>query len=448
MDNSSTEDSSSDYSTESSEDDGMETAQINGIKINLPQGLCERQDIFKEIFTSEVWNSFSDENKQHLQTFLPNFPENDELEKTKTLQRLFDFDTFKFYSPLAKFHNDLKAGYFRPDIARMRKIILKAERKEAKYRYNTFREQLKHEVIQSQAKLLNQIRNLPPGVEPKQERRKFNIDYVSHRTKRRYFQTLASIRAKTDDPGCSSDENYPEGAPVSLSKKQKRHLNSIKNSINNSKEKYFTSTMYEKSNITINFEKYIVPNYNPFYVNDESYKNLIHQHKKRKLENPDDLELRTKGITLSDIIWRTQLPYNKNMPITNKHPIENKVIKIKKLRKEHHNYSSHRKSPEVSVSHKMKGLDSSNTESDSDSVIDPVVPKPKVNKNRSSSQKESILKVKSETPIPTPEPIQTSIADVNSPAVAVGSSETTVVKSVNNSNVATYDKMMPVRVED
>ncbi|KAJ8947525.1 hypothetical protein NQ318_005002 [Aromia moschata] len=171
----SSEDSSSDYSTESSEDDGMETAQINGFKIQLPQGLCERQDIFKELFTTEVWNSLSDVHRQHLQTFLPNFPENDELEKTKTLQRLFDLDVFKFNSPLVKFHNDLKAGYFRPDIARMRKIINKAEKKEAKYRYKTYREQLKHEVIESQAKLLNQIRNLPPGVEPRPEKRKMKI---------------------------------------------------------------------------------------------------------------------------------------------------------------------------------------------------------------------------------------------------------------------------------
>lgn len=448
MDNSSTEDSSSDYSTESSEDDGMETAQINGIKIQLPQGLCERQDIFREIFTSEVWNSFSDVHKQHLQTFLPNFPENDELEKTKTLQRLFDFDTFKFYSPIAKFHDDLKAGYFRPDIARMRKIIQKAEQKEAKYRYKTFREQLKHEVVESQHKLLNQIRNLPPGAEPKHERRKFNVDYVSHRTKRRYFQTLASIRAKTDDPGCSSDENYPEGAPVSLSKKQKRHLNSIKNSLNSSKEKYFTSTMYEKSNVIVDFEKYIVPNHNPFYVNDESYKNLIYQHKKRKFDDPEDPDLKTKGITLSDIIWRTQLPYNKNMPIVTKHPVETKVVKIKKLKKEHHHYSSHRKSPEVHiVGHKAKILDTSNSESDSDSVLDSAMSKSKNNRNKISSQKEVTPKTKKEAPIATPESIQTPTKDISPTPVAANGTEP-AVKTVSTSNLTTYDKITPVRVED
>lgn len=446
MESSSSEESSSDYSTDSSEDDGMETAQINDNRIVLPQGLCERQDIFREIFTSEVWNSFSDVHKQHLQTFLPNFPENDELEKTKTLQRLFDFDVFKFYSPLAKFHNDLKAGYFRPDIARMRKVIQKAEHKEAKYRYKRFREQLKHEVTESQARLLNQIRNLPPGVEPKHERRKFNVNYVSNRTKRRYFQTLMSIRTKTDDPGCSSDENYPEGPPIPLSKKQKRHLNSIKNSLNSSKEKFFTSTMYEKSTFNIDFEKYIVPNHNPFYINDESYKNLIYQHRKRKLEYSTDPEMKMKGLSLSDIIWRTQLPYNKTMPINLKHPIETKVAKLKKLKKEHHSFNTHKKT-EGHVNHKSKSVGSSNTESDSDSVVDSVGPRIKTNKTRPLSYKDFNTKIKKEIVVPTVETTQPT-ADINHLPVTTNGNESTAVKTVNNSSLTTYDKITPVRVED
>nr|CAH7757652.1 unnamed protein product [Callosobruchus chinensis] len=333
MDNSSSEESSSDYSTESSEDDGMETAQINDVKLQLPQGLCEKQEIFREIISTEVWNSLSDENRQHLQTFLPNFPENDELEKTKTLQRLFDFDVFHFNSPLVKFHDNLKAGYFRPDIARMRKIIHKAERKEAKYRYKTFREQLKYEVIESRNTLITQIKNLPPGQEPRQERRKSNVDYVSHRTKRRYFQILSSIRSKTDDQGCSSDENYPDGPPVPLSRKQKRHLNSIKNSLSNSKEKFFTSTMTAKLNGSpLDLESYITPNHNPFYVNDESYKNLLYQHRSRKCETRSDPELNTKGITLKDVIHRTQLPYNKNLLLPTKH--DSKMMSRKRMKRE------------------------------------------------------------------------------------------------------------------
>ncbi|VEN48041.1 unnamed protein product, partial [Callosobruchus maculatus] len=452
MDNSSSEESSSDYSTESSEDDGMETAQINDVKLQLPQGLCEKQEIFREIISTEVWNSLSDENRQHLQTFLPNFPENDELEKTKTLQRLFDFDVFHFNSPVVKFHDNLKAGYFRPDIARMRKIIHKAERKEAKYRYKTFREQLKYEVIESRNKLLTQIKNLPPGQEPRQERRKSNVDYVSHRTKRRYFQILSSIRSKTDDPGCSSDENYPDGPPVPMSRKQKRHLNSIKNSLSNSKEKFFTSTMTAKLNGSpVDLESYITPNHNPFYVNDESYKNLLYQHRRRKCETPSDPELNTKGVTLKDVIHRTQLPYNKNLLLPTKH--DSKIMSRKRMKREHVNGRS------SEVSKKVKHLydhHSTNSDTDSDSTVNTVSANSSKHSFKSNKLKLHLKKlspaktkveVKKEAPSNPDMGKQVSLPTTANPVSSKSNSEPAAPPS-SSSNSSYYNTITPVKIED
>lgn len=136
-DESSSEDrtTSSDSSTDSSDDEKLETVHLCGSRFQLPQGLCERTDIFYEFFSAQTWNSLSEVNKQHLRDFLPTFPENDEQEKNVTLQKLFDGDTFRFTNPLQDFHNHLKAGHYRPDIAKMRYLIRKAERKEAKFRY-------------------------------------------------------------------------------------------------------------------------------------------------------------------------------------------------------------------------------------------------------------------------------------------------------------------------
>lgn len=72
-------------------------------------------------------------------------------------------------------------------------------------------------------------------------------DPLVHRTKRRYFQELAAIKAKVDETGFSSDENYPEGPPVPPSRKQKRHLNSIRNSLVMNGEKIYVSTMATKA---------------------------------------------------------------------------------------------------------------------------------------------------------------------------------------------------------
>lgn len=49
----------------------------------------------------------------------------------------------------------------------MRQMIRKAEEMEAKQRYRSFKQRLKRDVLESRRKLLNVVRNLPPGVEPK-----------------------------------------------------------------------------------------------------------------------------------------------------------------------------------------------------------------------------------------------------------------------------------------
>lgn len=322
IDTSSDENSSSDCSTVSSDDDRLEAAQLTpNLCLHLPQGLCEHQDVFQEFFSAHTWNSLSDNHRQHLRKFLPDFPVDDEHEKTVTLQKLFDGEAFRFESPLLHFHNDLKAGYFRPDIAKMRNMIRKAERLEAKQRYRSFRERMKQEVIDSRKKLLNLVRNLPPGIEPKVERPAvvnsvMNMDPIVYRTKRRYFQELAAIRSKVDETGFSSDENYPEGPPVSLSRKQKRHLNSIKNIQTLFGERIYISTVATKP-VGVDLERYITPNHNPFFLNEDGYRTLLMQHKRRKVETPDEPDFDTKGISISEIVHRTQLPYIKKMTSTN-----------------------------------------------------------------------------------------------------------------------------------
>lgn len=91
------EQTSTDCTTDSSDDDEkLEKAEICGSSIELPQGLCERKDIFDEFFSAYTWNSLTDEQRQHLRKFLPAFPENDQHEKNVTLQRLLNGQVFRY----------------------------------------------------------------------------------------------------------------------------------------------------------------------------------------------------------------------------------------------------------------------------------------------------------------------------------------------------------------
>ncbi|XP_017769715.1 PREDICTED: nuclear factor related to kappa-B-binding protein [Nicrophorus vespilloides] len=327
---SSEEHSSSECSTDSSDDDQMEEVLVGNARLELPQGMCEKREIFDEFFSSNTWNLLSESNKQHLKQFLPKFPDNDDQEKNTTLAMLFAGEQFKFTSPLDDFYDHLKAGHYRPDIAKLRYFIRKAERKESLWRHRKLKEKLSAELVESRKNLLATVNGLPPGVEPKQPKSsQINLNPISHRTKRRYFQILSNIRAKVDESGFSSDENYPEGPPLAVSRKQKRHLNTIKGSNVLNGEKIITATTAMKSN-GLDLERYIAPNDNPFIVSEQSYKQLLLEHKRRRLNNCEDQDLETKGKSITDIIHRTRLNYNKKL---NKLP-EPKV-KVKKAKKEH-----------------------------------------------------------------------------------------------------------------
>lgn len=252
---SSEEISSSECETESScEDDteNLETAKICGVTLQLPQGLCESREIFKELFSIKTWNSLSEINKQHLKTLLPHFPESDEQEKNLTLQKLFNKEKFRFNSPLYDFHDKLKAGFYRPDIAKMRSLMKRAQRREYKYQQRRYCECLLKDMLTSRQRLLDLSYSLPPGVEPRVERpQPTSPDCpAAHRTKRRYFQELMDIKALVGENGeLSEDENYPEGPPTQLSRKQRRHLNGLQHgssTLSPGVERVVTSTLSNK----------------------------------------------------------------------------------------------------------------------------------------------------------------------------------------------------------
>ena len=394
-DSSSEEHSSTESTTDSSDDEKLETVQACGRQVQIPQGLCEKKDVLREFLSMQMWSSLSDTNKQHLSKFLPTFPENDEQEKSNTMQKLLGGEVFRFNNPLDNFHEHLKAGHFRPDIAKMRYMIRKAERKEAKHRYRRLRKELEGEVLESRRNLLNLVRTLPPGVEPRVERSQVGVQSVVspvvYRTRRRYFQELASIRGKVDEAGFSSDENYPDGPPTSLSRKQKRVLNGIRSSILPGNER-FVCTMASKPNF-MDLERNITPNSNPFFVTDETYKYLLINHKRRKLEKQENLELNTKGINLTDIIHRTKLAYVKRINVfpTNSVKAHGEAkIPNKKRHKKMENHVTH--STELMNRSNPFFGHSSNSEqdSDSDSLLDSVLT------NNTKSKRTRFNKVKTE----------------------------------------------------
>ncbi|KAJ4431725.1 hypothetical protein ANN_20327 [Periplaneta americana] len=300
----------------SQESTRCEECHIEGVRLQLPQGLCENKNIFKEFFSYRTWREcFTEQQRQHLKNFLPTFPEKDAQEKEETLQRLFARANMRFGSPLSDFQAQLKNGYYRPDIAKMRSLMRKAQFREYKYQQRRYYFRLMKEILLSRQHLLETAFSQPPGALPKMERIPHHPpprnSPAEQKARRRYFQELAAIRQEVGESDHSSeDDNYPgnslpKGPPPRLSKKQKRQLSTLECSLSPDM-RHVTSTLSLKPS-GFDLESNVTTSYNPYELNEELYKALLLNHKRRRMEGDDHPELNILGITTQDIAMRAQL---------------------------------------------------------------------------------------------------------------------------------------------
>lgn len=220
--------------------ENFEVAKILTEKFHLPKDLCENPEIFNEFFSLDTFMNLSEDVQRSLMlNYLPDFPdtEDDFHEKQITLQHLFTDEIERFGStPLGIFQHNLQEGNYRPDIAHYRKSIRKAEEREQRFQECERISRLARNLMINREKLLRSAYTSPPGsnigAKPSQvvsTMPKLTASVASLRAKKRYFQEINEI---SDDIGLVGplsdvDDNYPEGPPTPLSKKQKKQLNAL-----------------------------------------------------------------------------------------------------------------------------------------------------------------------------------------------------------------------------
>lgn len=228
--------SSSDSNSESS-NVILEPARILKKHLELPKGLCDNVNIFNEFFSLDTWNNLPEPIKDHLVNFLPNFstdPLVNRQEQDATIKQFFNNEIQRFgASPLRDFQKNLEEGNFQPDISRLRSNIQKSLRREQKFQECEYLSRLAKSLVISRERLLQAAYDSPYGTTVKVERvihgpNKLSTSAAAMRAKKRYFQEISTISEDVGlNPALSDDENYPEGPPAQLSRKQRRHLSGI-----------------------------------------------------------------------------------------------------------------------------------------------------------------------------------------------------------------------------
>ncbi len=215
----------------------LEPARILKHQLDLPKGLCDNVNIFNEFFSLDTWNNLPEPIKDHLVNFLPNFstdPLTNRHEQDATIEQFFNNGIHRFgASPLRDFQKNLEEGNFQPDISRLRSNIQKSLRREQKFQECEHLSRLAKSLVVSRERLLKAAYDSPCGATLKVERvfhgtNKLSTSAAAMRAKKRYFQDITTISEDVGlNPSLSDDENYPEGPPAQLSRKQRRHLSGI-----------------------------------------------------------------------------------------------------------------------------------------------------------------------------------------------------------------------------
>nr|KAG5696274.1 hypothetical protein BaRGS_019976 [Batillaria attramentaria] len=177
-----------------------------------------------------------------------------------------------------KFHQKMKDGNLSPDIARYASLCRKFKYREYKFSQQNHFSHLLQEILISRQRTLGQLNGLPPDKplkfhhSPPKERHKG----IKHRVRKNYTRILKEAREECGLEDTSSEE---EESVRNHTSKRPRPIS-------------------------------------PVEISEEDYKQMLKNHKRKKLDTPDLPELETQSITLQDILSRCQAGKKANKPPT------------------------------------------------------------------------------------------------------------------------------------
>lgn len=273
------------------------------------------------MFSWENVKQLPAEDLNRLKELLPKELKDDPVESDKTLEMLFKNQLTRFdQSTLDMFFNNLQDGNYRPDIARYRKRILEAEKKEQMIKECDYLTTLVENVIKSREKQLKEAygMNSMPKMFQNLQSINENNDYLTPATmkaKERYQSELSNVFQQLGVlPFDEELLNEKKKLPNAISKSS-----SVDNTLK------ITGTMSSRSKVTKNYR-----------VGKDRYRQMLKAFKKRKIIEPDSPEMEFGELNLSDIATRVKLisKPKKTIVKTRESETEEEIPKFKVIKKE------------------------------------------------------------------------------------------------------------------
>ncbi|XP_035120976.1 nuclear factor related to kappa-B-binding protein isoform X12 [Callithrix jacchus] len=265
----------------------MEDCLLGGTRVSLPEDLLEDPEIFFDVVSLSTWQEvLSDSQREHLQQFLPHFPEDSVEQQNELILALFSGENFRFGNPLHIAQKLFRDGHFNPEVVKYRQLCFKSQYKRYLNSQQQYFHRLLKQILASRSDLLEMARRSGPALPFRQKRPSpsRSPEEREWRTQQRYLKVLREVKEECGDTALSSDEeDLSSWLPSSPARSPSpavplRVVPTL-------------STMDMKTADKIE-------------LGDSDLKIMLKKHHEKRKHQPDHPDLLTGDLTLSDIMTR------------------------------------------------------------------------------------------------------------------------------------------------
>uniref|UniRef100_A0A8I3WMW1 Nuclear factor related to kappa-B-binding protein n=1 Tax=Callithrix jacchus TaxID=9483 RepID=A0A8I3WMW1_CALJA len=187
----------------------MEDCLLGGTRVSLPEDLLEDPEIFFDVVSLSTWQEvLSDSQREHLQQFLPHFPEDSVEQQNELILALFSGENFRFGNPLHIAQKLFRDGHFNPEVVKYRQLCFKSQYKRYLNSQQQYFHRLLKQILASRSDLLEMARRSGPALPFRQKRPSpsRSPEEREWRTQQRYLKVLREVKEECGDTALSSDE--------------------------------------------------------------------------------------------------------------------------------------------------------------------------------------------------------------------------------------------------
>uniref|UniRef100_A0A481CDH2 Nuclear factor related to kappa-B-binding protein isoform X1 n=1 Tax=Sus scrofa TaxID=9823 RepID=A0A481CDH2_PIG len=187
----------------------MEDCLLGGTRVSLPEDLLEDPEIFFDVVSLSTWQEvLSDSQREHLQQFLPHFPEDSIQQQSQLILALFSGENFRFGNPLHIAQKLFRDGHFNPEVVKYRQLCFKSQYKRYLSSQQQYFHRLLKQILASRNDLLEMARRSGPAFPSRQKRPSPSRtpEEREWRTQQRYLKVLREVKEECGDTALSSDE--------------------------------------------------------------------------------------------------------------------------------------------------------------------------------------------------------------------------------------------------